>query len=114
MTFIFFQLGDESLHTTEITCHEKPLQIVDSIQILLRCTRDRLPGSFPCLFKALSIGRQRLCQLAIQNTFDISLVLPHSPGQRFNEMKAHRIQPIRTLHAQPSDLPTGITGWVHL
>lgn len=114
MMVIVFQLGDESTHFAEITRGEKPLQVVASIWILLRYPRDRLPGTVPCPFEASPVSRQRFYQLAIQNTFGISLVLAQSPGQRFNEMEAHGIQPIRTCHAQRSDLHMGIKDLPHL
>ncbi|HOG03434.1 MAG TPA: hypothetical protein PLL14_05615, partial [Accumulibacter sp.] len=63
-------------------------------------------------FEAFPIRRQRCLQLAIENTSDISLVLAHPPGQRFNEMEAHGIQSIRTPHAQRSDLQTIINNLI--
>ncbi len=113
LTVIFFQPGDESTHAAEITGVEKSLQIVSSIRRLLCYTRDRLPGIVLRPFEASSISRQRFYQLAIQNTFDLSLLLAHSSGQCFNEMEAHGIQAIRTGQAQRSDLHTGINGLIH-
>jgi len=102
----------ESVDSAEITRGKKPLQIVGSIVMLLRHTRDRLPGSVLRPFEAFPIRRQRCLQLAIENTSDISLVLAHPSGQRFNEMEAHGIQSICTPHAQRSDLQTIINNLI--
>jgi hypothetical protein len=72
---IFFQLGDEPTHGAEITGDEKPLQIVGSIRILLRCPRDRLPGSFLRPFEAFPMAASAAVSLPFQNTFDLALVL---------------------------------------
>ncbi len=112
-TVIFLQKVGESVDSAEITRDEKTLQIVGSILMLLRHTRDRLPGSVLRPFEAFPIRRQRRLQLAIENTSDISLLLAHSPGQRFNEMEAHGIQAIRTPQAQRSDLQTMIHDLIH-
>lgn len=112
-TVIFLQKVDESVDSAEITRGEKPLQIVGSILMLLRHTRDRLPGSVLRPFEAFPIRRQRCLQLVIENTPDISLVLAYSPGQRGNEMEAHGIQSIRSPQAQRGDLQTRINNLIH-
>ncbi len=111
-TVICLQMVGESVDSAEIARDEKPLQIVDSILMLLRHARERLTGSFLRPFEAFPIRRQRCLQLAIENTSDISLVLAHPSGQRFNEMEAHGIQSICTPHAQRSDLQTIINNLI--
>jgi hypothetical protein len=97
-------LVDESTHSAEITGDEKPLQIVGSILDTAPLSARSSPWHRPaCPFEASPISRQRFYQLAIENTFDISLVLAQtrlaSASMKWKRTGSNRSAPVRRNEA---------------